>query len=141
MVMPSLSTWAIARVRLHRVVIDHRKVELVLDDHVRLGETFGDIAFDKLVMGANVFLGEFVQPRRAVGHRLFHADHRRQLGILDVNLAQRLFRRRPVDGRHRRHRLAGKDHPVHGDDRLVLLIAAPHVRADIGEIFAGKNRD
>ena len=49
------------RVRLHRVVIDHRKVELVLDDHVRLGETFGDIAFDQLVMGANVFLGEIVQ--------------------------------------------------------------------------------
>ena len=129
-----------ARVRFHRVVIDHRKVELVLDDHVRLGKTFGDIAFDKLVMGANIFLGKCVQPRRTVGHRLFHADQRRQLGILDVNLAQRLFCRRLVDGRHRRHRLAGVDHPVHGDDRLILPIAAPHVRADIGKIFAGKNR-
>ena len=79
--MPSPSTWAIGAVRLHRVVIDHRKVELVLDDHVRLGETFVDIAFDKLVMGTNIFLGKIMQAWRAVGHRLFDADHRRQLFV------------------------------------------------------------
>jgi hypothetical protein len=59
-----------------------------------------------------------------------------------VNFCQRFFRRRAVERRHRRHRLPGKDHPVRGDDRLVLVVlTAPHVMTDIVQIFAGEHGD
>src|SRR5262249_9554532 len=36
------------RMRLHGIVIDHRKLEAVLEDLIGLGETFFHVAFDKL---------------------------------------------------------------------------------------------
>src|SRR5688572_33079087 len=47
-------------VRLHRVVIDHRKLESVLEDLVGLGKAAFHVTFDKLGLEANIFLGKFV---------------------------------------------------------------------------------
>jgi hypothetical protein len=84
-------------------VIDHRKIKFVFDDQVRLGKTFFHIAFDQLMMRAKVTLGKIMQARRVLGHRLFDANHRRKLLVVDVDLAQRLFRRRAVQRRNRSH--------------------------------------
>ena len=92
-------------------------------------------------MRANIFLGKVMQPRRTVARRLFRSDHRRQLFIVDMNPAQRRFCRRTVQCRHRRHRLAGENNPAASDDRLVFVFAAPHVVADVVEIFAGQHCD
>ena len=129
------------RMRFHRIVIDHREFETIFENLIRLGERFIDVPFDQLRLETDVFFREGMDQRRAVGHRLFDVDHRRKLLVIDVDLAQRLFRGRPIQRGNRRHRLAGKNRPIQRDDRVIFAFAAPHVRADIREVFARNDRE
>ena len=78
----------------HRVVIDHRKSERVFDDLVRLREAGVGVAAPDLFMRADVAALLFVNERRVFFHRRVDTDYRRQFFVIDLNQAERLFRRR-----------------------------------------------
>ena len=129
------------RMRFHRIVIDHREFEIIFENLIRLSERLIDVPFNQLCLETDVFFGEGMDQRRAVSHRLFDVDHRRKLLVINVDLAQRLLRGRPVHRGNRRHRLAGKDRPIQGDDRVIFALAAPHIGTDIGKVFARNYRE
>ena len=83
------------RMRFHRIVKDHRELETIFENFIRLGERFIDVPFDQLRLETDVFFCEGMDQRRAVSHRFFDVDHRRKLLVIDVDLAQRLLPRSP----------------------------------------------
>ncbi len=129
------------RMRLHRVVVDHREFESIFEDLVGFGEAFFHIAFDKIGSGTDVFFREGVKARRSVCDRFVDVDNSRQFLIVDMNFAQRRFRCAPVERRDGGYRLPGIDGAIDRDDRLVFVLAAADVGLDIGEIFAGEHGD
>src|SRR5262245_2167698 len=124
------------RVWLHRVVIDHRELELVLDDLVCLGKTLLHVALDQFGLKTNVSLGEVVHQRRSICHRFINTDHRGELFVFHANLVQRLLGCRTIDRCHGGNRLTGENHPLYRDDWMILVFAAPGVGTDVAEIFA-----
>ena len=65
------------RVRFHGIVIDHRKLERVFEDLIRLGKTLFDVSLNQLSLETDISLGKIVNARCVLGHCLIDVDDRR----------------------------------------------------------------
>ena len=155
-VMPAALTRATARVRLHGVLIDHRKLEALLDDLIGLGEGWVRIAFDEPFAVADIAAEPFadagdivklagarpslVQQRRAFGPRRIDVARHKAVLVLHIDQRQRLLGDQRVFSGDHRHRFADKAHPVGRHHRAIAQTIAI-IRIDVVEILAGKNGD
>ena len=64
------------RVRFHGIVIDHRKLERVFEDLIRLGKTLFHVSLNQLSLETDISLGKIVNARCVVGHCLIDVDDR-----------------------------------------------------------------
>ena len=110
-----------AGVGLHRVVVDHREGEGVLEDVVRLGEAALHVAPVVVVLVAEV-VG--VDERAAGLERRQHVGHGRQLLVVDLDELDGGLGGLLVHCRDGRDRLALVPHLADGDDGTVLALGA-----------------
>ena len=141
-------------VGLKGVVADHRELEGVLEDRVRLLERRRDVAGLEPLVVADVprqlllqggqlvvFAGQgvgIVQHRGVRRQRLVHGGRQRKLLVAHAHQGQRLLGDVAGLGRHRHHRLADVAHPVRGDERPVPQ-AVPVVGIDVLDGLPGEN--
>jgi hypothetical protein len=71
--------------RLHSIVIDHRERKRVLDDHVRQGKAFIDIAPFNFFMRADIASLLLVNQRRVFLDRCVNSSHRGQFFVVHVD--------------------------------------------------------
>ena len=110
-----------AGVRLHRVVIDHRERERVLEDAVATAERRVHVAPLEAVLVADVGV---VDGFAGLVERFVDAGNRWQLLVFDVDEFDCGLGGREVDCGNRRDGLALEAHLVDGNDGAVLLIGA-----------------
>ena len=109
------------RVRLHRVVIDHREGERVLEHVLARGHRARRVAPRHLVAVADVRLLHRLAPP---GERRVQTHHRRQFLVLRLDQLDRRLRRRQVDGGHRRDGFALEANLAHRHDGAVFAVGA-----------------
>ena len=125
-----------AGVRLHRVVVDHRELERVLEDAVALAERGVDVAPLVAVLMAEVGV---VHGFASLGERFVDAGDRREFLVLDLDELHRGLGGREVDCGDCGDRLALEAHLVHSDDGAVLLVGAV-VRLHVDEFCRREHR-
>ena len=106
-----------ARVRLHRVVVDHRKRERVFEDTVALAKRCIHVAPLVAVLVAEVGV---VDGFAGLGECFVDAGDRWQLPVLDLDEFDRSLGCGEVDRGHRCDGLALESHLVDGNDGPVL---------------------
>ena len=114
-----------AGARLHRV--GHQTLAVVddLGDKARARERRSDRGFVAVLMGIGQVGGEFcVHHRRARGERVFEADHRGRLLVLDLDQLGRILRGGLGVGDDERDGLAHIGHAVLRQHRIVRLLHA-----------------
>ena len=98
-----------------------------LVDDVRFGKAGFDVADAAVHLARDIveriayarFRPLVVDQRRAVFHRVFRLEHRRQDVVVDLELAAAFFRRRFAVGHNRRDPLADEAHHVVEHQRIV----------------------
>ena len=125
-----------AGVRLHRVVVDHRELERVLEDAVALADRGVDVAPLVAVLMAEVGV---VHGFASLGERFVDAGDRREFLVLDLDELDRGLGGREVDCGDCGDRLALEAHLVHSDDGAVLLVGAV-VRLHVDEFCRREHR-
>src|SRR5437870_222877 len=63
------------RVRFHGIVIDHRKLERVFEDLIRLDKTLFDVSLNQLSLVPDISLGKIVNARPILGYCFFNVDN------------------------------------------------------------------
>src|SRR5438094_9588994 len=58
------------RMRFHGIVIDHRKLERVFEDLIRLGKTLFHVSLNQLSLDTYISRGKIVNASSTIGHRL-----------------------------------------------------------------------
>ena len=122
-------------VRLHRVVIDHRKRERILENAVAFAERRLDVSPLVAVLVAEVGVVDRLAGRVERGG---DASHDGQLLVVDLDEVYCGLRSHEIDGSDGGDRFALEAHLPHRDDGAVLLVGAV-MRLHVHEFGGGEH--